>query len=240
MRLLLGTFIQEESFWWEARFPGGAWEGSNSKEQLGEKREKWKMKTETSFRLWWRARFLEESRARKPRQQATINAGPYCRDKHLRALLPRHTLSTFSKERYSNKCWYLLLEMVEFEAELCMFLKEKYSHKCWNLLLKFAQSLRLVLGAFSKAMNSNKCWYLLLGMFAACVSTRFMVVVWEWDKYCWFLSWDSYIVNCAREISVVEREISEFSLHNKISSLSLVFPKVWGFSRVKFDQNTVS
>ena len=112
---------------------------------------------------------------------------------------------------------------------LGMFLKEKYSHKCRNLLLKFAESLRLVLGAFSKAMNSNKCWYLLLGMFAACVSTRFMVVVWEWDKYCWFLSWDSYIVNCAWEISVVEREISEFSLHNKISSLSLVFPKVWGF-----------
>ena len=81
---------------------------------------------------------------------------------------------------------------------------------------------------------------LLLGMFAACVSTSFMVVVWEWDKYCWFLSWDLYIVNCAWEISVVEREISEFSLHNKISSLSLVFPKVWGFSRVKFDQNTVS
>ena len=130
--------------------------------------------------------FQEESRAQKPRQQATINAGPYCRDKHLRALLPRHTLSMFSKERYINKCWYLLLEMVEFEAELGMFLKEKYSHKCWNLLLEFAQSLRLVLGAFSKDMNNNKCWYLLLGMFAACVSTSFMVVVWVWDKYRWF------------------------------------------------------
>ena len=106
-----------------------------------------------------------------------------------------------------------------------MFLKEKHSHKCWYLLLEFAQSLRLVLGAFSKDMNNNKCWYLLLGMCAACVSTSFMVVVWEWDKYCWFLSWDLYIVNCAWEIS-------KFSLHNKISSLSLVFPKVWGFSRV--------
>ena len=82
MRLLLGTFIQEESFWWEARFPGGAWEGSNSKEQLGEKREKWKMKTKTRFRFWWREWLLKESRAWKPRQQATINVGSYCWDKN--------------------------------------------------------------------------------------------------------------------------------------------------------------
>ena len=151
MRLLLGTFIEEESFG----------ERHDSQEELERARIPRSILERRGRSGRWRLRqasdfdeghdFQEESRARKPRQQATINAGPYCWDKHLRrALLPRHTLSTFSKERYCNECWYLLLKRAQSSRQILgTFLKEKYSHKCWNLLLEFAQSLRLVLGSFA-------------------------------------------------------------------------------------------
>ena len=153
MRLHLAHYSRENSLK-RLKFQGAAW------------------REEREVEYAWRARFLEESRARKPRQQATINAGPYCWDKHL-------ILGTFSKERYSKKCWYLLLKFAQSSRMILgAFSKERYSNECWYLLLKRAQSSRQILGTFLKEKYSHKCWYLLLWMFAAYMSTA----SWLWSE----------------------------------------------------------
>ena len=81
-----------------------AWRGSSSKEQLGEKRE-----VEDA----WRARF--------PRSLGHENQGkvqpPLMLGRTAEfAQISRQFLGTFSKGRYSNKCWYLLLSLHRFQG----------------------------------------------------------------------------------------------------------------------------